>query len=38
MIMGGDPLRGGKIGFRQMAPMIGEYANLTVVDQAKIHR
>ncbi|MBG0817187.1 DUF1961 family protein [Planomonospora sp. ID82291] len=25
-----DPLRGGKIGFRQMAPMIGEYANLRV--------
>ncbi|WP_433518425.1 DUF1961 family protein [Nonomuraea sp. CA-143628] len=27
---GGPALRGGKIGFRQMAPMIGEYANLRV--------
>lgn len=26
----GDILGGGKIGFRQMAPLIGEYANLTV--------
>ncbi|WP_432876475.1 DUF1961 family protein [Kribbella sp. CA-245084] len=25
-----DPLRGGKLGFRQMAPMIGEYANLRI--------
>jgi hypothetical protein len=25
-----DPLPGGKLGFRQMAPMIGEYANLRV--------
>jgi hypothetical protein len=25
-----SPLRGGKIGFRQMAPMIGEYANLRI--------
>jgi hypothetical protein len=24
------PLQGGKIGFRQMAPMIGEYANLRI--------
>jgi Domain of unknown function (DUF1961) len=28
--VGGPPLRGGKIGFRQMSPMIGEYANLRV--------
>lgn len=28
--LGGSPLSGGKIGFRQMAPMIGEYANLQV--------
>ncbi|MCA2222250.1 DUF1961 family protein [Nonomuraea aurantiaca] len=28
--VGGPALRGGKIGFRQMAPMIGEYANLRV--------
>lgn len=27
-----DPLPGGKIGFRQMAPFIGEYANLRVTD------
>ncbi|MGC0271994.1 DUF1961 family protein [Pseudactinotalea sp. Z1739] len=27
---GGDPLRGGHLGFRQMAPMIAEYADLTV--------
>jgi hypothetical protein len=26
----GPPLRGGKIGFRQMAPLIAEYANLQV--------
>jgi len=26
----GPPLGGGKIGFRQMAPLIGEYADLTV--------
>jgi hypothetical protein len=26
----GPPLAGGKIGFRQMAPLIAEYANLTV--------
>ncbi|WP_112237978.1 DUF1961 family protein [Kribbella monticola] len=25
-----EPLSGGKIGFRQMAPMIGEYANLRI--------
>lgn len=25
-----SPLHGGKIGFRQMAPMIGEYANLRI--------
>jgi hypothetical protein len=25
-----EPLTGGKIGFRQMAPMIGEYADLRV--------
>lgn len=29
--VGGPPLRGGKLGFRQMAPMIGEYANLRIV-------
>jgi hypothetical protein len=28
--VGGPPIRGGKIGFRQMSPMIGEYANLHV--------
>lgn len=28
--IGGSPLAGGKIGFRQMAPLIGEYANLRV--------
>ncbi|QSB15822.1 DUF1961 family protein [Natronosporangium hydrolyticum] len=28
--LGGPPLTGGKIGFRQMTPMIGEYANLRV--------
>jgi hypothetical protein len=28
--VGGPPLRGGAIGFRQMAPMIAEYANLEV--------
>jgi uncharacterized protein DUF1961 len=28
--VGGPPLRGGKIGFRQMTPMIGEYADLQV--------
>jgi hypothetical protein len=27
-----EPLAGGKIGFRQMAPMIGEYANLRVTE------
>lgn len=26
----GEPLGGGKIGFRQLAPMVGEYANLKV--------
>jgi hypothetical protein len=26
--VGGPPLVGGKIGFRQMAPMVGEYADL----------
>ncbi len=26
----GPPLRGGKIGFRQMSPMVGEYADLQV--------
>jgi hypothetical protein len=26
----GPPLGGGKVGFRQMAPLIAEYANLTV--------
>jgi len=25
-----EPLPGGKIGFRQMAPLIGEYADLRV--------
>ena len=29
-----EPLSGGKIGFRQMAPMIGEYANLRVTPSA----
>lgn len=29
--VGGPALRGGRIGFRQMAPMIGEYANLQIV-------
>lgn len=29
--VGGPPLAGGKIGLRQMAPMIGEYADLRVV-------
>ncbi|NEE02864.1 DUF1961 family protein [Phytoactinopolyspora halotolerans] len=29
--VGGPALTGGKIGFRQMAPMIGEYADLTVM-------
>ena len=28
----GDPLGGGKIGFRQLAPMIGEYRNLKVYE------
>jgi hypothetical protein len=28
-----EPLPGGKLGFRQMAPMIGEYANLRVTEQ-----
>ncbi|WP_125773198.1 DUF1961 family protein [Antribacter gilvus] len=28
--VGGPPLRGGKLGLRQMAPMIGEYADLEV--------
>lgn len=28
--IGGPPLAGGKIGFRQMAPLIAEYANLRV--------
>lgn len=28
--VGGPPLRGGRIGLRQMAPMIAEYANLQV--------
>jgi hypothetical protein len=27
-----EPLSGGKIGLRQMAPMIGEYANLRVAE------
>jgi hypothetical protein len=27
-----DPLPGGKIGFRQMAPFIGEYANLRITE------
>ncbi|AQZ70162.1 unnamed protein product [[Actinomadura] parvosata subsp. kistnae] len=29
-VIGGPALAGGKIGFRQMAPLIGEYANLRV--------
>ena len=29
-----DPLPGGKIGFRQMAPFIGEYANLRVTEDS----
>ncbi|GAB3751036.1 hypothetical protein GCM10028864_26670 [Microlunatus parietis] len=29
--VGGPPLTGGKIGFRQMAPLIAEYANLEVL-------
>jgi hypothetical protein len=28
--IGGPPLAGGKVGFRQMAPLIGEYKNLRV--------
>jgi hypothetical protein len=28
-----EPLPGGRIGFRQMAPMIGEYANLRVTER-----
>ena len=28
----GEVLGGGKIGFRQMAPMIGEYSNLRVYE------
>ncbi|NUS09488.1 MAG: DUF1961 family protein [Nonomuraea sp.] len=28
--VGGPALRGGKVGFRQMAPLIGEYANLRI--------
>jgi integrase len=31
--IGGSALAGGKVGFRQMAPLIGEYANLTVTAQ-----
>ncbi|MDF2648503.1 MAG: hypothetical protein K0Q73_4308, partial [Paenibacillus sp.] len=33
----GKPLTGGKIGFRQMAPLIAEYANLTVYSISKKH-
>jgi hypothetical protein len=29
-----EPLSGGKIGFRQMAPMIGEYANLRITERS----
>ena len=28
----GEVLGGGKIGFRQMAPMVGEYSNLKVYE------
>lgn len=31
-LVGGQPLTRGKIGFRQMAPLIGEYADLVVED------
>lgn len=32
--VGGAPLRGGRIGFRQMAPMVAEYADLRVTPLA----
>jgi hypothetical protein len=33
----GPLLGGGKVGFRQMAPLIGEYANLTVSEVSRQH-
>lgn len=35
---GGPRLRGGRIGFRQMAPLVAEYANLTVTRWAPAQR